>query len=434
MSLHPVRVARIQEVCRTVAPADFDPYATENLMVLYHEDMPQFRPMDLVGFDKLYYRGTLAALHQGIYPEKEIVEGCIPQMMGEMIGSDRYRTFVCHIHNARVLPDIYAVFDGNENFLYPNSYTERSIEEVALYYFHRSPLLTTTLQVNRSKPSFTVQYGLIEEESQPIIEVTEPHVLLAHQSASNYAHFLSELMPRLWVFEAFPELRQHKIIVDPRNKAFIRFFAEALRLPETQFVSLAKGTRYKFHHLIHPSSIGDRTFNPRMVRFLKKMLVRDETPLVSQGRRFYLSRKTGGFARRLMNEADITSILKKYDIETIEGADYSLFEQAKLFSEADLVIGLTGAGLTNMLFLPPGKVVIELNSQDWMHDYWRMSCACDIKHIMVASETDIYARDIRNWWPGWGNSHMTQVHPGRLEEAIVMALDHLASPLPRLDW
>jgi capsular polysaccharide biosynthesis protein len=79
-------------------------------------------------------------------------------------------------------------------------------------------------------------------------------------------------------------------------------------------------------------------------------------------RRIYLSREKTGY-RRVANEAELLPILKSHRFEIHDTQDFTtLEEQLRLFSSAECVISIHGAGLANALFAPPGAKVIEFMS------------------------------------------------------------------------
>lgn len=75
--------------------------------------------------------------------------------------------------------------------------------------------------------------------------------------------------------------------------------------------------------------------------------------------------------RRLLNEAEILEISARYGFETIAPEACSVREQARIFGEAESVIGVKGAALTNIIFAPPSCRVIVLSPGDFIDPfYW----------------------------------------------------------------
>jgi capsular polysaccharide biosynthesis protein len=78
-------------------------------------------------------------------------------------------------------------------------------------------------------------------------------------------------------------------------------------------------------------------------------------------RRIYLQRPAAGI-RRVSNEPELLPVLDKYKFEIHQTLGMPLAEQMKLFSGAECVVSIHGAGLANALFAPPGAKVLEFMS------------------------------------------------------------------------
>lgn len=74
-------------------------------------------------------------------------------------------------------------------------------------------------------------------------------------------------------------------------------------------------------------------------------------------RRLYISRRG---TRRVVNEEELRPILDRFGIEFIEDVPRSLRDQIDLFRGASLVVGPHGAAFTNIVWTPPGAILLEL--------------------------------------------------------------------------
>ena len=77
------------------------------------------------------------------------------------------------------------------------------------------------------------------------------------------------------------------------------------------------------------------------------------------GRRLFISRAEAPW-RKIANEADLAPALERYGFERVVMERLSLAEQVRLVSEAQVVAGNHGAGLTHILWMNPGTRVLEL--------------------------------------------------------------------------
>ncbi|MEW6491814.1 MAG: glycosyltransferase family 61 protein [Cyanobacteriota bacterium] len=74
-------------------------------------------------------------------------------------------------------------------------------------------------------------------------------------------------------------------------------------------------------------------------------------------KRIFLPRRS---RRVLTNEAEVRDLLKDFGFEVAEDVSRTVDEQISLFQEASVIVGVHGAGLTNLLWCDPGTKVIEL--------------------------------------------------------------------------
>lgn len=74
---------------------------------------------------------------------------------------------------------------------------------------------------------------------------------------------------------------------------------------------------------------------------------------------FFIDRSSSN-SRNVLNLGEFNSFLQDYKIESIKLEDLSLAEQVQLFSGARLVLGVHGAGLTNIMFCKEGTDVVEI--------------------------------------------------------------------------
>lgn len=94
--------------------------------------------------------------------------------------------------------------------------------------------------------------------------------------------------------------------------------------------------------------------------------------------------------RKWINQSDCQKCLEsEFDFQFVETSQLTFIEQAYLFQTANIVVGVHGAGLTNIIFMKPGSFVIELryNKQEGQFSsascYERLSKLLSINHIVL---------------------------------------------------
>jgi capsular polysaccharide biosynthesis protein/Flp pilus assembly protein TadD len=87
-------------------------------------------------------------------------------------------------------------------------------------------------------------------------------------------------------------------------------------------------------------------------------------------RRILISRE-GSLFRRCENEAAIADIAVRHGFVPVRLEDLTFDAQVGLFSGAEIVMGIHGAGFTNMLFAPAGALLIELHPAGHLPVFYR---------------------------------------------------------------
>ncbi len=116
---------------------------------------------------------------------------------------------------------------------------------------------------------------------------------------------------------------------------------------------LSSASSYTF---IHPAQNLDANFKELKAELL---LATANEPKVNYPKRFFIDR-SGSNARNIVNKTDFYDLLSSFGIESIVLEDYPLTEQIQIFKNAELVVAVHGAGLTNILFCRPDTKIIEI--------------------------------------------------------------------------
>ncbi len=180
---------------------------------------------------------------------------------------------------------------------------------------------------------------------------------IASLSSEGYWHWISEALPRLFAIEQLPH-DEIKIIVLRDLSEWQMESLEALGLSHLQFVPLNR-RHLQLEVLFFPSYVGTPG-NPHAwgYQWLRRRLLAGVEPQRND-RRLYVTRRRA-LRRRVSNEEELEPILSKLGFEIIEAEQLSLRDKARIFSEAEAVVGPHGAGLTNIFLSPPGCRVLEI--------------------------------------------------------------------------
>jgi hypothetical protein len=196
-----------------------------------------------------------------------------------------------------------------------------------------------------------------------------------------FYHWVAETLPRIFLLRL---LHPGGVkIVLPGILSEIPYVRDSLTyFPEVHVTYLSKSKVSRFRDLGWVSPMGEPyQFNPTLMRQLRKHFA---TLLGSEGcpgwRRTYISRAKAN-RRVVKNERELEKVLAQFGFETRYMEQLTLKEQMTLCSESQILLGLHGAGLANMLFLPPGAFVIELRRDNgWASCFYRMAHAIAVDY------------------------------------------------------
>ena len=102
-------------------------------------------------------------------------------------------------------------------------------------------------------------------------------------------------------------------------------------------------------------------------------------PKITPKKIIYVSRINAKY-RKVVNEAELIKMLKKYNVEIYIFDNLSLKEQIKIAQKTKLFISIHGASLTNMLFMKKSQNILEIRHPDSEIQNCYFSLASALKH------------------------------------------------------
>lgn len=184
-----------------------------------------------------------------------------------------------------------------------------------------------------------------------------------------YYHFLTEDLPALMASLSFArtELGVEAAVIAPQARS--RYVSDALGT-FTARVHSTDRTKVSVERLV-ASGFASSLLHPSSITALRHHFGVAEAP----GQRWlYVSRR--GFRRSPEWEDELVRALigRLPQLEVFEGHRMSLTEQVAAFSNAAVVIGPHGAGLSNLVFSPRSTRVVEIATHGNCNDhFWRIS-------------------------------------------------------------
>jgi capsular polysaccharide biosynthesis protein len=208
--------------------------------------------------------------------------------------------------------------------------------------------------------------------------------------ARNYYHWLHDSILKLFrVIEWLPDDVRYVV---PENVTELQ--RETLRtvgVKEDQLIPFAPGDIWELETLY----FCNHTTNSGTDRLEADLWLRDtvlaayQIELGPAKRRIYVSRQQAK-DRRLVNEGTVQGYLEEHGFETHVLETLPFRRQVELFAQAEVVLAPHGAGLTNILFSPPGLTVVEMIPQDIVRQayvYWTMADALGHSYWYLVTES-----------------------------------------------
>lgn len=196
---------------------------------------------------------------------------------------------------------------------------------------------------------------------------------LAHSLYNSTYHWLFETLPRLELlrrsggWERFDGILLHK----PKFEAHLATL-DLLGLPREKIVWCTAGSHYLVDRLVAAPMPVEHSFHPPWVHpFLRALpgVALDGSPR----RRLLIHRGEAGVDRRRVvnQEAMARELRERFGFEEVQIGAYPFVEQARLFASAEWIVAPHGAGLSNLVFAPPGAGVIEIFTPDYTPTMFR---------------------------------------------------------------
>jgi len=377
----------IHDICRPVSKDEFTPHIDEDI-IFSRAEAPQFPPVSrLITDDRDEFVGCRTVYNTNT--------GAGPMLLRH---AGRGASFVAHLYDATLVHDVLCVIASGNRVVFPNSFNEFSMHCGIEQYTGRSNMTHVVLKTGAHGEREWEHYLRELAPQAREVVIGNPHILMSNLVSMSYFHFMLDVVPRLWIFDEWPELRKLPIVISPMGEKFETALAELIGIPRSQILVIPGNllARFVFKHLIIPSGLCDRMMTRERLAFIRaKTAGTAAIATTKPWRRIYLSRVDRPY-RTVGNELDVRRVLQSYGFEIIIGATLSVPEQAKLFRETEMLVGIGGGGFTNLMFMQPGSVVLELTQR---HPsvvdggniiFLELASLCGLNHLMLSSQWDTH--------------------------------------------
>ena len=201
--------------------------------------------------------------------------------------------------------------------------------------------------------------------------------LLAGGGANNnYFHWLYDVLPRLAILENTKEKIEPDYYLIPNNK--LSFQVDTLKLLGISQNKLLPSYNYRHfsfdeiyitdhpYNLTNNTSVDHENIPFWISDWLKKKFLIKKDAEDIRVKKIFIDRDDvdpkRNSNRRISNENELRDLLKKIDFDFIKLSEISFLNQINIFYNADIIVGLHGAGFANLSFCKSGTKVVEIRS------------------------------------------------------------------------
>lgn len=225
--------------------------------------------------------------------------------------------------------------------------------------------------------------------------ITIPRAIwVMHEWSTEYFHWFTDALPRLL---ATGDWQKNTPVILPERYADKPYITQSLRMLNVEVIFYDPRKRVKVKELIVSSYTAPTgNYNTTLIPVIREKFIKKSEQAIN--RKIYISRQKAA-KRKITNESEVQAIFQKrgYEIHFFE--DYSFEKQLEIMSTTKILAGLHGAGLTNMLFMPPDGRILELRNAGDGHNNCFFSLASAVDHDYFyltnqGSSPDTYIADI----------------------------------------
>lgn len=223
-------------------------------------------------------------------------------------------------------------------------------------------------------------YAAASTEQSVVLEGTA--CFIDDRSSGIYYHWMLDILPKLFV------LQQSGIRLSDIDHFVVHLRSDFQKqslikcgVPEEKLLVIDGPVQFvRADRMIVPylrNDLGARVYRGLGVglatwipEYLREIFLVDPVP--QSGRRIYISRAARG-SRNIRGESALKEQLARRGFETVEFENYPISEQAELMAQCEIVIGVHGAGLTNICFCHSNTKIVEIFGNYIVPCYWSLS-------------------------------------------------------------
>lgn len=190
-----------------------------------------------------------------------------------------------------------------------------------------------------------------------------------HRFYHQYFHWFFDVLPRIWLLKNSDVKYDYIFIGNDLNKDFISNSLKALGVSEDKIITTENNV-IKFNSVLYPTSkikedrfvrpsLGDGIhykggWDPRYIKDINKAFREYNFKQSSKckSKKIFVSRDDATH-RNAVNNDELLSLINEFGFEIFVPGKHSFSDQVNTFANASIILGIHGAGMTNILWTKP---------------------------------------------------------------------------------
>jgi capsular polysaccharide biosynthesis protein len=215
-------------------------------------------------------------------------------------------------------------------------------------------------------------------------------IWITDNQSYGYFHWFLDCLPRL-LNALKVEAENNYVVVLDEELSKISFIIESLKILGCNYVIKEKKINIKFETLLissHCAPTGN--YNEVSLNELRSIFLSTlKFSNIKSKKWIYISRSQAN-RRKAINEKELILELINLGIEIHYFENYTLENQIRISSQAECIISIHGASLSNILFMESNTHVIELRNKIDNHSncYFSLASALNINYHYVLNESE----------------------------------------------
>tara|TARA_Y100000992_G_C21223831_1_gene471873 strand:- start:65 stop:1159 length:1095 start_codon:yes stop_codon:yes gene_type:complete len=226
---------------------------------------------------------------------------------------------------------------------------------------------------------------------------------------TNYYHWLFDVLPRLEILKEKINLKNVDYFLFPRiDLRFQKETLDLLNIPSSKRLSSQSLRHFYADQIIavdHPCFIlNDPSKDPEntpdwIINFYKND-IKSKIDLKQKFKKIFIDREDSRSnikdLRKIINDKEVKEFLVSRGFEPVKLSSYSFIDQISIFHSAEIIVGLHGAGFSNLLFCKPDTRVIEIKPSHFGNMYQKLGEKVGVNYVNLTSKTQGESYDFPN--------------------------------------